>query len=135
MVGGGTRASRPTEAILRPPKICRAQTKYLRADEGVRPYLLSQSLRLSPNYPTTTTYFDLKSVAGSGTQPQVSRRLFCYFFLRLKKVKYILFSFLKKMFVTISKVNQSGSAFSPSEKSMNSVPFLSKRRYLLLFPK
>ena len=26
-----------------------------------------------------------KSVAGSGTQPQVSRRLFCFFFLRLKK--------------------------------------------------
>ena len=28
----------PTEAVLRPPKICRVQTKYLRADEGVRPY-------------------------------------------------------------------------------------------------
>ena len=27
----------------------------------------------------------LKSVAGSGTQSQVSRRLFCFFFLRLKK--------------------------------------------------
>ena len=26
-----------------------------------------------------------KSVAGSGTQPQVSRQLFCFFFLRLKK--------------------------------------------------
>ena len=26
-----------------------------------------------------------KSVAGSGTQSQVSRRLFCFFFLRLKK--------------------------------------------------
>ena len=41
----------------------------------------------SPYSEKTSVYFlsYQKSVAGSGTQPQVSRRLFCFFFLRLKK--------------------------------------------------
>ncbi len=83
-----------------------------RADEGVPPYRsrvryqkrYTATPRLSPENISTTTYFDLKSVAGSGTQSQVSQRLFCIL-------------------------------FSPPEKSMNSVSFLSQRRYLLLFSK
>ena len=41
----------------------------------------------SPYSEKTSVYFlsYQKSVAGSGTQSQVSRRLFCFFFLRLKK--------------------------------------------------
>ena len=38
-LGGGARTPRPTEAMLRPPRICRTQAKYLRADED-RPYLI-----------------------------------------------------------------------------------------------
>ena len=37
------------------------------------------------------------------------QRLFCYFFLRLKKVEYLFLSFLKKIFVTILKVSHSDS--------------------------
>ena len=45
---------------------------------------------------------DLRGVAGSGTQSIVSRRLFCFFFLRLKKEELLLSSISKSYTILTS---------------------------------
>ena len=93
MVGGGTRASRPTETKNDVPDECLLVAVSLRADEE-RPYLFSQTLflslfnvistealakrrnppRLSPDNVTTIIFFDLFTRCGSGHSRKAASR-------------------------------------------------------------